>query len=57
MLVGAGGPGGQVEELLPLHLNVCCLTCNQIVMRFCRLTSAAAIAGMARKRGCAAPPP
>jgi hypothetical protein len=26
-------------------------------MRFCRRTSVAAIAGMARKRGCTAPPP
>jgi hypothetical protein len=31
--------------------------CKHILMRFCRRTSAAAVAGMARKRGCAAPPP
>jgi hypothetical protein len=36
---------------------MCCLACKQIVMRFCRRTSAAAVAGTARKRRCSAPPP
>src|ERR1035438_2296916 len=31
--------------------------CKHILMRFCRRTIVAAIAGMVRKRGCAAPPP
>ena len=31
--------------------------CKHILMRFCRPTTAGTVAGMARKRGCAAPPP
>ena len=53
--IGFGGHSQGKRRLL-LSVNVCCRACKQILMRFCRRTNVAAIAGMARKRGCAAPP-
>ena len=45
------------RRLLPLRVNVCCVACKQILMRCRRRTSTVAMAGMAQKRGCTAPPP
>jgi len=53
--IGFGGHS-QGKRRFPLSVNAYCLACKKIHIRFCRRTSAVAIAGMARKRGCSAPP-
>jgi hypothetical protein len=46
----------QAQRRFPLSLKMLLRACKQILMRFYRRTTAATIAGMARKRGRAAPP-
>ena len=46
-----------MQRRFPLSVNVLLRACKKFLMRFCRRTGAAAIAGPDRKRGCAAPPP
>ena len=54
--VGFGGHSLGKAEIASQRQRVL-RACKHILMRFCRPTTAAAVAGMARKRGCPAPPP
>ena len=52
----SAGHGGEGRRLFP-SVNVLLRACKQILIRFCRRTYVAAIAGMAQKSGYSAPPP